>query len=100
VSRGGERFSVCRDDRAKAAAVGRFLAHFRLESREHTQKGTSYRGDEAIAKLRSHVPSQTVSAVRSVIAHVQPVENTQASDRVTDVTLPGEMTGETVEVEL
>jgi hypothetical protein len=88
----GERMSSCRDDRARAAAIGRFLARFRLSSREHTKKGTSYIVKEAIAKLSAHVPDRSFTAVTSVTDDFQAVEKASAGDRVTDMMVPKKVT--------
>jgi hypothetical protein len=48
--------------KAKAAAIGRALAKFRMESRKHTRNGITYRRDEAISKLSAHLPPESLTS--------------------------------------
>ena len=93
----GENLSGCRDERAKAAKVGRFLGRFRLSSREHTHRGTTYRLEEAISKLKAHVPECSVTSVMPVTEHLAASDCTGA-DSVTELTAPLKVS--TKEVEL
>jgi hypothetical protein len=63
----GENLSGCHHDRAKAAKIGRFLGRFRLSSREHTHRGTTYSLEEAIAKLK-----HMFRTVLSHLSHLSP----------------------------
>jgi hypothetical protein len=83
----GEKFSRCRDDRAKAATVGRFFGRFRLSSRQHSREGTSYLRQEAIEKLTAHIPGGSVTPVTRVTEELDGVESKAAGDSVTDVTV-------------
>ena len=92
-----EKLASCHDDRGKAAKVGRFLARFRLSSREHTQRGSSYLVDEAVAKLAAHIPERAVSPVATVSEPLPTIASKFMSDSRTDLTRPEE--ADTVEAE-
>src|SRR5206468_2976544 len=48
--------------KAKAAAVGRLLAKFRMVSRKPTSFGITYSTAEAIAKLSAHLPADSLNS--------------------------------------
>jgi Protein of unknown function (DUF3631) len=49
--------------KSKAAAIGRVLAKFRMESRKHTRLGITYRRDEAVMKLSAHLPLESLTSL-------------------------------------
>ena len=99
----GDRFSSCRDDRSRAASIGKFLARFRLGSRQHTKSGASYLIEDALVKVRAHVPYQDLSALTPVssltAATGQIIENTATGDRVKGMTVPDGVVTDFIEEE-
>jgi hypothetical protein len=52
----GEALAGKKDDKVKAAAIGRFLSGFRLSSYNRSRTGSTYDRAEAIRVIRGHIP--------------------------------------------
>jgi hypothetical protein len=72
-----------RDEKGRAASVGRFLAAFRLPRKKHTRRGTAYKKSEVISKMSAHIPPETVTPITAV---TEPAESTRSVVTVDDQT--------------
>ncbi len=61
----GEALAGKRDEKERAAAVGRFIRRFRLVSRERPHGRTLYLKVEAIEKIAAHIPQKSAATAAS-----------------------------------
>jgi hypothetical protein len=72
--------------KAKAAAIGRVLTKFRLESRKPTRLGITYSTLEVLSKLSAHVPPESLATSTLSLEKSSIEQGTEKKD----VALPGE----------
>jgi hypothetical protein len=73
-----------RDEKARAARVGRFLGGFRMPGKKHKRSGTTYSRNEVISKLSLHIPLETVTSITSGTEAMESARNVvNGGDRTT-----------------